>query len=77
MSRLADHCNRDVDALWSEAHTRMQAALRRPRPPERPVDLDAHVRVVHGGEVVADSAGSLEAMWARFGEWVQRHYPRT
>lgn len=38
------------------------------------VDLDAHVTLVHGDDVIADSQGpqGFEAMAANFGEWLER-----
>jgi hypothetical protein len=40
-------------------------------------DLDAHVRVMHGNEIICEfENGTFEAANERFKEWVREHYPR-
>ena len=53
----------------------MAAAATRPEPDQIPVALDAHIRVVHGSEVLAESSQGEDAMCTRFEAWVRDHYP--
>ncbi len=71
---LADDCNRSVDEAWTEAVASMQAAEARPPQTGDLPGLDAHIRIVHGTEVLADSAEGEDAMCARFEAWVQARY---
>ncbi len=73
---LADDCNRSVDDAWAEAVASMRAAEARPPHTGALPSLDAHIRIVHGTEVLADSSEGEEAMCARFEAWVHAHYPR-
>ena len=67
---LVDECNITVDeALRQARHT---AARANQKPPAGPVDLDARIRVVHGREVVADTAeGGFDEACRRFEGWVR------
>jgi hypothetical protein len=53
----------------------MAAAARRHYPAAGAATLDAHIRVVHGSEVLADSGQGEDAMCDQFEAWVDRHYP--
>jgi hypothetical protein len=68
---LADECNKSVDEAWAEAQASMAAAATREYPADVPPDLDAHIRVVDGADVLADSVDGEDAMCARFEAWVQ------
>ena len=72
---LAAECNKSVDEAWAEATASMRAAAARPMADGALPSLDAHIRIVHGTEVLADSAEGEAAMCARFEAWVQAHYP--
>lgn len=72
---LADECNRSVDAAWSEAQDAIAAAATRAPVSEDTGQLDAHIRIVHGTEVLADSGDGEDAMCTRFEAWVREHYP--
>ena len=72
---LADECNKSVDEAWAQAQATMAAAATRTYPREVPASLDAHIRVVHGAEVLADSSAGEDAMCTRFEGWVREHYP--
>jgi Zn-dependent oligopeptidase len=72
---LAEECNKSVDAAWAEAREVMATAARRQYPSHAVPSLDAHIRVVHGREVLADSSAGEDAMCDRFEEWVRDHYP--
>ena len=53
----------------------MAAAATREYPRDVPAALDAHIRVVHGADVLADSSEGEDAMCVRFEAWVREHYP--
>jgi len=72
---LADACNKSVDEAWAEAQAHMAAAATRTYPSEVPATLDAHIRVVHGTDVLADSSEGEDTMCERFEDWVREHYP--
>lgn len=71
---LADECNLSVDQAWTRARETMAAAADRRYPDDGAPDLDAHIRVVHGAELIADSAAGEDAMCERFEAWVREHY---
>jgi oligoendopeptidase F len=71
-SYLAAHCNRSVEQAWQEATASMEAASERQQPPVQ--SLDAHIRVVHGDELIADNTDSDAAMFAAFEGWINSHY---
>jgi len=52
----------------------MAAAAARPQG-EGVAVLEAHIRVVHGAELLADSSAGEAAMCERFEAWVGAHYP--
>ncbi len=72
---LADECNKSVDAAWAQAQAVMVGAAATRVPRDAPPELDAHIRVVHGADVLADSSEGEDAMCARFEAWVREHYP--
>ena len=53
----------------------MRAAAPRPPRADALPSLDAHIRIVHGDELLADSTEGEDVMCARFEAWVQAHYP--
>jgi hypothetical protein len=72
---LADECNDSVEAVWARAQTDLAAAATREYSGEVAATLDAHIRVVHGAELLSDSSEGEDAMCARFEAWVREHYP--
>ncbi|MCO5171670.1 MAG: M3 family metallopeptidase [Planctomycetes bacterium] len=68
---LARHLCQTTDEALAEAR---EAARREPSLPrfEGPVDLDAHIRIAHGVETVAEVApgGRFEDLSGAFGRWV-------
>jgi Zn-dependent oligopeptidase len=74
---LADACNRSLDEAWNEAEEAIAAAATRRYSGDVPASLDAHIRVVHGAELLADSHDGEDAMCARFETWVREHYPNA
>lgn len=74
---LADECNRSIGEAWAEALATIAAARSRVYPEEVSATLDADIRVVHGTELIADSAEGEDAMCDRFEAWVSKHYPAT
>jgi Peptidase family M3 len=72
---LADACNQSVDEAWHDAEEAVATAATRQYSVDLPESLDAHIRVVHGTEVLADSHDGEDAMCARFETWVREHYP--
>ncbi|MBL8507407.1 MAG: hypothetical protein JNM11_03010 [Chitinimonas sp.] len=71
---LADDCNMTVAEAWTQAQATMAAAAERQYPQDYPDNLDAHIRIVHGAEVLADSSVSEAAMCQQFERWVGKHY---
>ncbi|MDN3576150.1 M3 family metallopeptidase [Chitinimonas viridis] len=71
---LADDCNMTVAEAWTQAQATMAAAAERQYPQDYPDNLDAHIRIVHGAEVLADSSESEAAMCQQFERWVGEHY---
>ncbi|MEJ6000021.1 M3 family metallopeptidase [Paucibacter soli] len=71
---LADECNKSVDEAWAQAQQSIAAAASRPQP-QGVASLDAHIRVVHGAELLADNSAGEAAMCERFEAWVGAHYP--
>ena len=49
-------------------------AAARVYPDASPVSLDAHIRIVHGHELLADTSDGEAAMCDRFESWVRAHY---
>jgi hypothetical protein len=73
---LADACNLSAEELWAAAAASVARAAGR-EPATGVASLDAHIRIVHGDQVLADSSRGEEAMCARFEAWVREHYPAT
>ena len=71
---LADRCNQTVSQAWEQARASIQAAAQRPQPPVPDGGLDAHVRIVHGADLLADNRLGDKAMCQRFESWVQQHF---
>ena len=70
---LAEECNRSVNEAWSVAEQSIAAlSARLPRADEQRT-LDAHIRIVHGTELLADSNSGEDAMCERFEAWVREH----
>jgi hypothetical protein len=72
---LAKDCNLSVADAWAAARAGMAAAAARPSRSDERSTLDAHIRIVHGTEVLADSGEGEDAMCSRFEAWVREHYP--
>lgn len=71
---LADDCNASVEEVTAHADASMRAAAARRYPDGEPPSLDAHIRIVHGDELLADTSGGEAAMCDRFEGWVHTHY---
>jgi hypothetical protein len=74
---LADECNDSAADVRARAEDSMRAAAARRYPDDPRAPLDAHIRIVHGVELIADSSDGEDAMCARFEAWVRAHYPRA
>ncbi|AXE29791.1 peptidase M3 [Chromobacterium phragmitis] len=74
---LADSCNQSAAEAWAEAQRLIAEAAARDYPAQYPADLDAHIRLVHGAERIADNAEGDAAMFDRFESWVAGHYPAS
>ncbi|MGY3861934.1 M3 family metallopeptidase [Aeromonas lacus] len=73
---LAEACNLSAAESWLQAQACMAAAQQRPAAGEgRP--LDAHIRVVHGAELIADNRESEARMLADFEAWILSHSARA
>ncbi len=72
---LADYCNRTVDEAWDTACAQMASAAKRTYPVATQSDLDAHIRIVHGAELIADNSESDAAMCRQFESWVAQRFP--
>lgn len=70
---LAEACNLSADEAWQQAQACMAAAQQRPAAGEGS-PLDAHIRVVHGAELIADNSESETRMLADFEAWITRRY---
>lgn len=71
---IAD-CNLSVDDALANARARYERGLST-SPPAGPIELDARVRVIHGDETIADTAGaSFEAASETFARWISAHTP--
>ncbi|MFM4837578.1 M3 family metallopeptidase [Aeromonas veronii] len=66
---LAEACNLSAAEAWLQAQVCMAAAQQRPAAGEGS-PLDAHIRVVHGAELIADNSESETRMLADFEAWV-------
>lgn len=70
---LAEACNLSAAEAWQQAQACMAAAQQRPAAGEGS-PLDAHIRVVHGAELIADNSESETRMLADFEAWITRCY---
>ncbi|WP_279497394.1 M3 family metallopeptidase [Aeromonas veronii] len=70
---LAEACNLSAAEAWQQAQACMSAAQQRPAAGEGS-PLDAHIRVVHGAELIADNSESETCMLADFEAWITRRY---
>ncbi|MFQ1861257.1 M3 family metallopeptidase [Aeromonas veronii] len=70
---LAEACNLSAAEAWQQAQACMAAAQQRPAAGEGS-PLDAHIRVVHGAELIADNSESETRMLADFEAWITRRY---
>ncbi|HDZ8836575.1 TPA: peptidase M3 [Aeromonas veronii] len=70
---LAEACNLSANEAWQQAQACMAAAQQRPAAGEGS-PLDAHIRVVHGAELIADNSESETRMLADFEAWITRCY---
>ncbi len=66
---LAEACNLSAAEAWLQAQACMAAAQQRPAAGEGS-PLDAHIRVVHGAELIADNSESETRMLTDFEAWV-------
>ena len=73
---LAEACNLIAAEAWQQAQACMAAAQQRPAAGEGS-PLDAHIRVVHGAELIADNSESETRMLADFEAWIVNHYRRA
>ncbi|WP_421286917.1 M3 family metallopeptidase [Aeromonas veronii] len=73
---LAEACNLSADEAWQQAQACMAAAQQRPMAGEGS-PLDAHIRVVHGAELIADNSESETRMLADFEAWILSHSARA
>ena len=71
---LAADCNATVEEVRADAETAMAAAAARAYPEAVPSSLDAHIRIVHGDALLADTSDGEAAMCDRFEEWVRAHF---
>jgi hypothetical protein len=71
---LAEDCNLTADEACARADASLRAAAARRYPERVPASLDAHIRIVHGAAVLADSSDGEAAMCERFEAWVREHY---
>jgi Zn-dependent oligopeptidase len=71
---LAEECNDTAEEACERAETSMRAAASRRYPDAVPASLDAHIRIVHGDVVLADTSEGESAMCDRFERWVGAHY---
>ncbi|MGL6263639.1 M3 family metallopeptidase [Aeromonas jandaei] len=73
---LAEACNLSAAEAWQLAQACMVAAQQRPAAGEGS-PLDAHIRVVHGAELIADNSESETRMLADFEAWILSHSARV
>ena len=70
---LAEACNLSAADSWQLAQACMAAAQQRPAAGEGS-PLDAHIRVVHGADLIADNRESEARMLADFEAWITQRY---
>jgi Zn-dependent oligopeptidase len=71
---LAEECNATAEKACERAEASMRAAAARRYPDAAPASLDAHITIVHGDVVLADSSEGEAAMCDRFEGWIRAHY---
>ncbi len=71
---LAADCNATADEARAHAEASMRAAAARQYPDDAPASLDAHIRIVHGDDLLADTRHGEAAMCDQFEAWVRTHY---
>ncbi|MEO8071273.1 MAG: M3 family metallopeptidase, partial [Acidobacteriota bacterium] len=71
---LAEDCNASVEEVGACAEESMRAAATRRYPDQVPGSLEAHIRIVHGTEVLADSSEGEDKMCDQFEAWVRARY---
>lgn len=69
---LANVCNLSVEDCWQAAQASIAAAALRPIPTEDSA-LNAHIRLVHGSELIADNQKSDAEMCEQFAAWIRQH----
>jgi Zn-dependent oligopeptidase len=72
---LAEDCNASEDQVHTRAEETVRSAAARHDSDHTPASLDAHIRIVHGAELIADSSAGEDRMCERFEAWV-RERPR-
>jgi hypothetical protein len=72
---LAAECNASAEEACARAETAMRDAAARHYRDDVPRSLDAHIRIVHGSELIADSGDGEAEMCDRFEGWVRQRYP--
>jgi oligoendopeptidase F len=71
---LAEECNDSVEEATSRAERTLRDAASRRYPDGVAEHLDAHIRIVHGAELIADSSNGEDAMCDRFEAWVRERF---
>jgi hypothetical protein len=71
---LAEECNATAEEARARAEASMDAAAARRYVDAVPDSLDAHIRIVHGDEILADTSDGEAAMCDRFEGWIREHY---
>jgi Zn-dependent oligopeptidase len=71
---LAEECNASAEEACTRADASMRDAAARHYPDNAANSLDAHIRIVHGSELLADSSGGETAMCDLFEGWVRERY---
>jgi Zn-dependent oligopeptidase len=71
---LAADCNASIDEARAHAEETMRSAAARHYPTDVPSSLDAHIRLVHGAELIADSSDGEARMCDRFEAWVRERF---
>ena len=74
---LADSCNQTVQEVWQVAQSKIAATATRSYPQTNSDKLNAHIRIVHGSELIADNSTSDDAMCDEFERWIDAHFPTT
>ncbi|MBC7693576.1 MAG: peptidase M3 [Methylotenera sp.] len=72
---LAVSCNASPGEVWENAQRSIHEALKRPLVGTLDtVDLDAHIRVVHGSELICENTQSFAQMSRDFEKWIEARY---